>query len=128
MQTFSNITINSLREISFIAGSYKELYFHAFTSASASIDLTYCTAVWSLCPYDKQDFIAFHKHGFCENGFFTIYLTSIDTKFLSGKFIQKPTLIVSTGYEYRLGQGVVNIIPAITSGSSPYSTYFPTGA
>jgi hypothetical protein len=43
---------------------------------------------------------------------FTIYLYSTDTITLSGKYIQQPVLIGNPGYEFRLGQGIINIVPA----------------
>jgi hypothetical protein len=125
IETFPNMTINSYRSIGFIAGGYKEFYFHAYTSASAPIDVTYLTGYWTLSPYSNPSFIVLAKYGRSEGNFFTISLLFEDTLNLSGKFIQQTMLLGSELNNYRLGQGIIYIVPAITSASSiSSSSYF----
>lgn len=105
--------VNTLSEMQFIAGSYKELYFYVYTSASVPINLINQTARWILCPFSNQEYETLSKDGVCYNGYIKFSLLSTDTENLSGKYIQRAVLNDIPGYDYPLGRGIVNIIPAI---------------
>lgn len=112
IKTFDNASVYNLSETTFIAGSYKELYFYLYSSGSIPLDTRRTAASWTLTPYDQPDYVILSKDGECYDGYFVIKLLSTDTIALSGKFIQKPLIIGSLGYDYRLEQGIVNIVPA----------------
>jgi hypothetical protein len=111
--TFQNVIINALPSITFIGGSYKELNFHVYSSASVALNLCTSEPYWTLSPYNQTDYVALTKSGVCYVDHFTIVLNDADTENLSGKYIQRPMLRGVLGYEYRLGQGEVNIIARI---------------
>lgn len=110
--TFTSNNVNTLAEVTFIGGTFRELYFHTYTSASTPIDLTYQPTLWVLSPYSQPDYISLSKSGVGYNGYFYVPLLSTDTIILSGKYIQKATILGVNGYTYKLGQGIINIIPA----------------
>ena len=111
IHTFPNNVYN-LDEITFIAGSYKELYFYPYSSASVSLDARRTQASWLLTAYDEPDYVVLNKQAECYNGYFVVKLLSTDTINLRGRYIQKPLILGSLGYDYRLEQGIINIIPA----------------
>lgn len=112
MKTFSNVTINNLSEISFIAGSYKEIYFGLTLSSGSPLDISNISFVWLLCPYNEPDYIVLQKNATISGSCFAVSLLSTETENLSGKYIQMPMIDGYKSYDYRLGQGIVNIIPA----------------
>ena len=114
MNTFTNVVVNTLTDVNFIAGSYKELYFYLFTSACAAIDISTLSVSWVLYPYNRPEYIALSKSATCYDGYAVIPLLSTDTVNLAGKYMQRVTLFTGvSGYNYELGQGVVNITAAI---------------
>jgi len=114
MNTFTRVVVNSLAEVDFIAGSYKELYFYLFTSACAVIDVSTVSVSWVLYPYNRPEYIVLSKSVDCCSGYALIPLLSTDTINLAGKYMQRATLLTGvSGYNYELGQGVVNITAAI---------------
>jgi len=117
MKTFSDVNVYSFPETTFIGGSYKVLHFYTYTSSSSisgsvALDVTSACIVWNLCPYDAREYVALSKDAVGYNGYYTVTLLSTDTEELSGKYIQKPELLNDGKYDYRLGRGIINIIPA----------------
>lgn len=115
LNTFQNVTINSLSPLTMIAGNYRELNFY-ITDENGDVLMpsTGAVATWSLSYYDQPDLILFTKTGVFINDHFVIYLLSTDTENLLGKFIQNPILQSGLGsFTYPLARGVVNIIPRI---------------
>jgi len=114
MNTFTNVVVNALTEVNFIAGSYKELYFYTFTSACAAINISNLSVSWVLYPYNHPEYIALSKSATCYDGYAVVPLLSTDTVDLGGKYMQRATLLTGvSGYNYELGQGVLNITAAI---------------
>jgi len=115
--TFSSLSTTCLTETSFIGGSYKELSFKVYDASASPIDITSFTYRWILSPYGQPETSSIVKDGIFDptdpdNNKFKVYLYSYDTVNLSGKYIQQPIIVGSPGYEFRMGQGYVNITPA----------------
>lgn len=115
--TFNSLSITSLCEVSFIGGTYKELTFDVFDASGTPIDISTFTCSWVLCPYGQPDYVALSKTGVydttcTDKNRFTVYLYSNDTIALSGKYVQQPIIVANPGYEFRLAQGYINIMPA----------------
>lgn len=116
--TFPTLCITSLSELTLIAGTYRELSYDVYDSAGSPVDISGWTYDWCLAPYGQPNIVSIVKSGVSRSGDgysnrFTIYLYSTDTETLYGKYIYQPVLIANPGYEFRLGQGYMNIIPAI---------------
>jgi len=113
METFSDVTVNVFPELTFIAGSYKELTFYLNSPSGSPIDVQYMNALWELSPYNISGYVSASKTAICSDGYCTVYLLSTDTDNLSGKYTQRLSITGVIGYENRIGQGSVNIIPRI---------------
>ncbi|MCK9436688.1 MAG: hypothetical protein M0Q12_05715 [Synergistaceae bacterium] len=116
--TLSNININSLDEKTFIAGTYQELPFDVFDSYGNPINISTFTCTWVLSPFGQPNTVSLSKTGEYQAGYathnrFIVCLYSTDTASLSGKYVQQPIVTGNPGYEFRMGQGYVNIIDAI---------------
>jgi len=115
--TFSTISSITLCEETMIAGTYKELSFDAFDADSNPIDISSFTYTWMLSPFGHPEVVSVSKIGVFRSDIsnknrFTIYLLSTDTASLSGKYIHQPVISGNPGYDFRLGQGYINILPA----------------
>lgn len=114
ISTFPNLNIYDLEELTFIGSSYRELNFHIYDVSGSLQDISQISeAYWDLVPYGHTDYVALSKTGVINGTYFTIYLDDSDTQYLSGKYIQRPGLCILPGWEYKLGQGIINIIPRI---------------
>ena len=112
-----------MEEITFIAGTYKELTFEVLDESGNPVDIHNFTYNWVLSPFGKPDSVSLSKPGAfrtdcADKNRFTITLESYDTANLSGKFIQQPVVLVESEvpnvpHEFRLGQGYINILSAI---------------
>jgi len=116
--TFTSFQVTSLREVTFIGGTYTELHFDVYDESENPLDISAFTYTWLLCPYGQPSIISLTKTGYYRGDIpthnrFSVYLYSGDTENLSGKYIQQPVLIGNPGYEFRLGQGYINIITAL---------------
>lgn len=128
METLNNFSITSLSEDTFIGGTYREFTYDVFDPNGDPIDISSFTYTWILSPYGQPEIATLSKTGvfrsdYALNNRFTVYLYSDDTVNLSGKYTQQPVIVCTPGYEFRMTQGYVNIIPAstltsITNGSS----------
>lgn len=117
VDSFSSLSTTCLTEISFIGGSYKELGFKVFDASGSPINISSFTYRWILSPYGQPETSSLVKDGIFDatdpdNNKFKVYLYSYDTVNLSGKYIQQPIVVGSPGYEFRMDQGYINIIPA----------------
>jgi hypothetical protein len=99
---FSCITINSLPEISFIAGDTQVFEFTVYDENSSPIDLSSNTLDWNKTPILSAT-----------TNVFNVTLDESDTIALSGKFIHQPYIKDYAGNVYRYGQGIITIVPAI---------------
>lgn len=112
--TFPYMTIRNLPELTFIAGTYREISFHAYTSACVLINISNAEeCLWTLSPYSQPDYKILTKIGITSASGFKIILNSEDTYSLAGKFIQTASLQSAGDYRYKIAQGVVNILPSI---------------
>jgi hypothetical protein len=110
---------STLTEITFIAGTYKELTFDVYRASGSPIDISSWTYGWVLSPFGQPSVASVTKNGIfrtdcTDKNRFTIYLYSSDTSGLSGKYIQQPIITATADYEFRTGQGYINIIPALS--------------
>lgn len=115
--TFTNFNIYNLEETSFIGGTYKELSFDVTDESGSPIDVSSYTYKWMLYPYGMPESPVLSVSGSSRKGDgfanrFTIYLSSMDTASLSGKYVQQPVVVVAEGVEFRVAQGNVIIVPA----------------
>ena len=118
--TLSSISINSLEEKTFIAGTYQELPFDYFDSNNNPINISTFTCSWVLSRLGEPNTVILTKTGEYQASYalhnrFIVKLLSTDTIGLSGKYVQQPILTGNPGYEFRMGQGNVTIIDAIAS-------------
>lgn len=115
--TFTSISNISLAEKTFIAGTYTELSFDYFDPSGNAVDISTFTYSWVLSPFGQPSTAPITKTGVFRTDIaaknrFTVYLLSTDTSSLSGKYIQQPIVSGNPGYDFRLGQGYINILPA----------------
>ena len=116
--TLSSININSLQEKTIIAGTYEELPFDYFDVNGNPINISTFVCSWVLSPLGEPNSVSITKVGEYQSSYalhnrFIVKLLSTDTIGLSGKYVQQPILSGNPGYEFRMGQGYVNIIDAI---------------
>lgn len=115
MGFFDDLSVNTLDQIKMIAGTEKTLEF-LVTNSGTAMDLSGATCTWFLAPLGVPNFVTLSKSGSLAgspNNQFNITLLSTDTSALSGKFIQQPVVTTVGGSQYRIGQGIITIIPAI---------------
>jgi hypothetical protein len=112
---FSCITINSLPEISFIAGDTQVFEFTVYDENSSPIDLSSNTLDWNMAYYGQPDVVVLNKTPILSatTNVFNVTLDESDTIALSGKFIHQPYIKDYAGNVYRYGQGIITIVPAI---------------
>ena len=120
LNTFSNISVINLTELTFIAGTYTEISMDIYNASGSVVDLTTWTCTWVLCPFGQPNAPALVKTAtfrtdIVSKNRFTVYLYSTDTISLSGKYIQQPIFTASIGYDFRPGQGYINILPALAT-------------
>jgi hypothetical protein len=114
--SFSCISINSLEEISFIAGDHFVLTFTVFDENGDLVNLNGAVAKWVLSIYGNTSIAILQKTGVLTdptNGVFTVTLLYNDTFTLGGKYIQQPVITDYSGKIFRPGQGIVTIVKAI---------------
>jgi len=113
IKTFPNLPVYNIGEITIIGSSYTRIRFKVTSQNGSPIDLTYMIPVWVLSPIEQQDYAVLAKNLTGHNGYFIVEILPVDTINLSGKYIQKPSITGVPDYDYKLGQGIINIIPAI---------------
>ena len=109
-------TINSLTEISFIAGTEYILTFDVYDINMSPLSLSGSTCTWTLSPYGQPEYAILTKTGNISGSIpneFSITLGLADTETLSGKYVQQPIVVDITGNENRPSQGILTIIPRI---------------
>lgn len=111
--SFSNI--NSLEEISFIAGSQYSLDFTVYESNGITpMDLGGATIYWVLAPYGQPDYTVVQITATVTGAnTFTVDIPSGATSSLSGKYIHQPVILSFGGKTYRPCQGIILVIPEI---------------
>lgn len=105
--------INSLEEISFIAGNDYTFEYAVYEDDGVTpMDLGGATTYCSISPYGQPDYAEVILNGTITgtNTFETLF-TSARSKDLSGKYIHQPVIIAFSGTEYRPAQGLLNILP-----------------
>lgn len=132
MSYTSYADINTLEEISFIAGSTEYLDFKIYNADGVLIPVTGKLLEWKLAPYGSKDYNSVIKTetpyvsgGVTYGGGVTDYdlytkrvtLDPSDTESLSGKYVQQIVVIQqnldSTTTTFKPAQGVVTIISNI---------------
>ena len=108
-------TINSLEEISFIAGSDQVLTFNCLAENGLDpLNIGGGPVYWRLCPFGSPTIETLNIAGnITDTDTFTVTLTTADTLSLSGKYIQQIIITDSAGDTFRPSQGTVVIAPAI---------------
>lgn len=111
-------SINSMEEISFIAGTtFTQNFTVYYEDGVVPIDLTASTIVLVVCPYGQSDYKVIQKTATitdAENGTFQVVFEPSDTISLSGKYIQQPIITSFDGTVYKPAQGTVLIMPGIS--------------
>ena len=107
-------------EITFIGGTYKELPFDVVDASNNPVDISSFTYTWILSPFGQPEISSLVKDGVFDTTVvnknrFIVYLYSNETINLAGKYVQQPIIIGNPGYEFRRGQGYVNIIAGLSS-------------
>lgn len=106
--------INSLEEFGFIAGTPYTLTYNVYEEDGVTpLDMSGATFKWVLTPYGQSYNILEITGTIVDIGVASVTLATEDTLLLSGKFIQQPIIISFSGEEYRQGQGVILISPAV---------------
>ena len=109
--TFSNI--NSLGDISFVAGNTYTLKFVMTDQSGSTIDLSTATIRWRMAPYGT-DYVQLNKSGsVTAAGIFTVLLTSADTAGLNGKFSHQPEIELASGVVLHPGQGIITLVQGL---------------
>lgn len=128
----SYASINTMEDVSFIAGSSFFFDFNIFDPAGVPINLAGKTLEWKLAPYGQKDYNSIIKTetpyvsggvtyggGVTDLDVYTkrVTLDPADTESLSGKYIQQAVVIETnvdlTTTTYKPAQGVVTIISDI---------------
>lgn len=108
------LDINTLEEISFIAGSEYVLEFNVYDENGSPVNISSSTVTWDMCYYGQPDYAVLSKTGsITDTSKFEVVLLTADTTGISGKFIHQPVIIDFDGSEFRPAQGVITIIPRI---------------
>jgi|WetSurMetagenome_2_1015567.scaffolds.fasta_scaffold597963_1 hypothetical protein len=110
--TFSNL--NSLTDISFIAGTDYTIKFVVNSQAGSPIDLSTATCKWYLAPYGT-DFTVLRKTGsVIAAGTFSILLSANDTIDFFGKYTHQPSITFSNGKIIYPAQGIITILKGLS--------------
>jgi len=109
--------LNNIAETSFVAGSDQVWTFTCYNTDGATLlDITSGSVTWYLCPYGEPSIITLQKSGYIvTNHTFTVTLTATDTIDLDGKYLQQVSVTDYSGNTFRPGQGIVIVVPAITT-------------
>lgn len=115
MSFFESLSVNTLDAFSFIAGTEQVLTFDVYDSGFP-VNLVSSTCTWALSPFGRPNDITLTKNGVLSGtpaNEFKITLLTTDSLALAGKYIHQPIVRVLSGSVYRVGQGVITIVPAI---------------
>lgn len=110
------LDVNTLEEISFIAGSEYVLEFNVYDEFGSPIDISSSTVTWRMSYYGQPDYAVLDKSGsITDTSKFEVVLLTSDTEDISGKFVHQPIIEDFDGSQFRPAQGVITIIPKIGS-------------
>lgn len=99
-----------------IAGTSDTLEYNFFYKDGSKVDLSSSTALLRICYLGQPNYSVAEIPGEISDENKVVFkISSKYTKKLSGKFIQQPTLIDYSGQEYIYQQGIITIIPRISS-------------
>lgn len=116
MSTNKFANMFNLEDDEFIGGTSYTIEFTVTDIAGVPVDLSASTCSWTMGYFGNPEETVLSKTGVIsgvDNEIFTITLESSDTSNIYGKFIQQPVIIDFSGREFRLGQGILTIIPNI---------------
>mgnify|MGYP001184891385 CR=1 FL=1 len=105
-------TVNTLSEVSFIAGTTQIFEFAVVDNSGYPVDLGAATCSWKMSYFSNPTETVVSKSGTVfgtGSDSFRVTLTTADTQELYGKFIHQPVVIDFAGKEYRLDQGLITI-------------------
>lgn len=116
--TFTSLSIFNIPEISIIGGTYKKLNFYVYDAAKNPIDISSFTFDWKMCPYGRPEIVSLSKTGvydttFLDKNRFYVEIFSTETISMSGKYVHQPIIKALTGFEFRMAQGYIIVLPAI---------------
>jgi hypothetical protein len=112
MGFFDNLKVNTLEEFSFVAGAVQTLTFRVNDASGNPINVSGAACTWAMSPLGIPNYVVLTKNGVPSGtpiNEFTVTLLTSDTPTLGGMYIQQPR-VNTVGV---IGQGVINIIPAI---------------
>lgn len=113
-ENFVSLSVNTLDEFSFIAGTPQILTFDICDSSGSPIDISATTCSVAFSPYGQSNYLAFTAAGAVSGSVssrFTVTLEGDDTSLLGGKYSMQPIILDIDNEEYRPAQGLVLIIP-----------------
>jgi len=107
-------TLNSLSEISFIAGTSFTIKFSVLSQTGSPIDLSTATCKWYLAAYGT-DFTVLRKTGsVIAAGMFSILLSPTDTANLAGKYTHQPSINFANGNTIYPAQGILTVLKGLS--------------
>jgi len=110
--TFSSL--NSLGEISFIAGTSYTIKFLCYDQDGNVLDISAANCTWNLAPFGTDYAILTKTANIITTNSFEIILSSVDTKNLSdGKYTHQLTIVFEDGVEVVPAQGILVITKRI---------------
>ena len=103
-----------LDDMSLIGGTDYTLEFPILTPTGNSVDISSASMKWLLCPYGEQSYPILEKSAETSgSATFIVNLTSLDTLYLDGIYLQQIEITNSSGSKIRPAEGVILIKKAI---------------
>ena len=112
MSYLSYATINSLEEISFIAGTEYTIEYKVYTQTGADANLGAATCSCKISEYGSTAVLKTYSGNITGGNTFEIVILSTDSLSWEGKYLHQP-IVVESGKSYRSQQGIINITGAI---------------
>ena len=111
--TINYSTLYNLSELGIIVGTDKLLTFTVYEQDGTTLqDITGTSPNWYLCPFGVPEYIVLEKTGTVATAnTFTISVSAGDEVGLSGKYTQQVSITDFEGKTFKIGQGVVVILP-----------------
>jgi hypothetical protein len=109
--------VNSLDDVSFIAGTTFYLDYTIYNELNEKVDLGSFTLTWKMAPYGRKEYVTVSKvsgSGITAIDDYTrrVTISPSDTLSLYGKYVQQ-IIVAGSAITYRPAQGVITIISAI---------------
>lgn len=109
--SFEQNQIYELESKAFVGGQHEPLRFSFIGDDNLPIDISGTNATWTLSNINGTiKYTQLRKEGIMSGIYaFVVYLEEVDTKSLSGKYLQQITINDQTGRPIRIAQGILKI-------------------